>query len=252
MFQLYQLVATHPAVALAQAALTLWMLVDAYRRGADSVWFWVILFFPVLGAWVYFFAVKAGDFRGLAGGQPLFQRRVSTEELRYQAEKVPTLANHLALAQRLIERHDHADALPHLEAALAREPDHCQVLYGLAVCYRELGQPSKALPYLERILERDRRWSDYAALRLAVAARAETGDNRAALDAGRELVRLAPTLQHQCILAERLAAEGLADEAWNSLQQSLETHRYAPGPSRRRNRAWARQAKRLQKRFASR
>jgi hypothetical protein len=238
-------------LGLIQLALTVWMLVDAYRRRADYFWFFIILLLQPFGAWIYFFAVKLSDFRGVQAW-PLFQRRVSTEELRYRAEKVPTLANHLALAQRLLEQHNPKQALPHLEAALAREPEHSQVLFGLAQCAYEQGDPHGAVSYLERLVGHDRRWSDYAAMRLLITARAESGDGKGALGTARELARLAPTLQNHCILAECLLAEGLNDEAWNSLQQSLQTHRFAPGPSRRRNRSWARQARRLQKQIAAR
>jgi hypothetical protein len=244
----YRLFAEYPLLSLAQTALTIWMLVDAYRRHAEAFWFWIILLIQPFGAWAYFFVVKFGDFKG-AHAWPVFQRPASLAELRYQAEKVPTLASHLALANRLIEKNLHEEAMPHLEAALAREPEHCQVLHGLAVCEVELGHPEKALPYLERIVVRDPRWSDYAAQRLLVRARTEVGDGAGALAAARELVRLAPTLHHQCLLAECLVAEGFHDEARTSLQQSLETHRYAPSLSRRRNRSWARQARRLQKRI---
>src|SRR5690348_17159732 len=93
----------YPYLWVPQTILTLWLLVDAYRRGAEGFWLWVILLFQPLGAWVYFFAVKLGDFRGLPRG-PLFRGGPSLAELRYRAEHIPTLANHLALAQRLIER----------------------------------------------------------------------------------------------------------------------------------------------------
>jgi hypothetical protein len=251
MHLLFDLISNHPIFGALQLALTVWMLIDAQRRGADYFWFWIILLFFPIGPWLYFFAVKFGDFRG-AGGWLAFQRRTSVQELRYRAEKVPTLANHLALAQRLIEEHDIEQALPHLQAALALEPDHSQVLFGLAQCAHEQGQPEAAIPYLERIVARDRRWSDYAAMRLLIKARTEAGNDAGALDTARDLVRLSPTLEHQCLLAERLIAKGLTDEAWQSLEQSLESHRYAPGPSRRRNRSWARQARRLQKQIASR
>jgi hypothetical protein len=73
-------------------------------------------------------------------------------------------------------------------------------------------------------------------------------DADGALELGRELARLAPTLQHRCLLAELLIDGGQYDEAYDLLEQSLEEHRYAPSLSRRRNGAWARQARRLQKR----
>ncbi len=78
-------------------------------------------------------------------------------------------------------------------------------------------------------------------------ARIDAGDDAGALETARQVVRLSPTLEHQCLLAERLIAEGLTDEAWHSLEQALESHRHAPGPSRRRNRTWAKRARRLQK-----
>src|ERR671924_401471 len=46
---------------LAQAALTIWMLVDANRRGVDFYWFWVILVFQPFGPWAYFFLYKLKD-----------------------------------------------------------------------------------------------------------------------------------------------------------------------------------------------
>src|SRR5262249_47364904 len=160
-------------LSLAQGALTIWMLVDCHRRSADGFWFWVILLLQPIGVWVYFFAVKARDFQGFQGltGWFAFQRRPSLEELRYQAEQTPTLANHLALGERLVERGAHADAIRHLEAARAREPEHGQVLFSLAVCQVELGRPQEAVPLLEKILARDRSWSDYKAWRLLITAR---------------------------------------------------------------------------------
>jgi hypothetical protein len=231
---------------LAQTGFTLWMLVDALRRGVNPLWLWIIL--TGVGAWAYFLAVKLPEFHGLQG-ITWFQRRISLEELRFQAERVPTLANHLALAERLIELKQFSEAMPYLVTAHAQEPDHCQVLFGMATCFVEQGQPEKALPLLEQILDRDRRWSDYAAWRLLIMVRTQTGDGAGALIKSRDLVRLSPTLQHQCLLAEHLAAAGNADEAQRVLNEALETHRYTPGPNQRRNRRWAREAQSLQKRI---
>lgn len=43
-------------------AFSIWMLVDAYQRGAEHYWY-LIIFFP-FGEWVYFFLVKVHDFDG--------------------------------------------------------------------------------------------------------------------------------------------------------------------------------------------
>src|SRR6266849_7324757 len=89
---------------LAQAALTIWMLVDANRRGVEYYWFWLILIFQPFGAWVYFFLYKAKDFRGGHGWVTgLFHRPPSMLELRHRAERLPTVANRLELCERLVE-----------------------------------------------------------------------------------------------------------------------------------------------------
>src|SRR5438552_3640322 len=111
-------------LSLLQLAFTVWMVVDAYRHHADSFWYWIILFFQPIGAWIYFFAVKLPTLRlprrrpGLTWGSNL-----SLDELRYRVERTPTLANRFALAVRLMERGEHTAAIPYLEAVLAVEAD---------------------------------------------------------------------------------------------------------------------------------
>jgi len=227
---------------LAQLVFTVWLLLDVYRRQEEPVWYGVILLIPVLGAWFYFFRIKIHDYAGWITPAP-----PSLEALRQEAEQAPTLARDLAVAEALIERSRHGEAIPYLESAHRREPDHCQVLYWLALCRTEQGHPDEALPLLDRILAREPRWSDYAAWRLQIAARAQHGDSQGALAACRELVRLAPTLQFHCLLAERLLVENQAGEARVVLEKALESYRYSPQLIRRRNRKWFRAARRLQK-----
>jgi hypothetical protein len=248
----YELFYLYPWLSLVQTAFLIWMLVDAYRRPAETFWFFVILFLQPIGPWIYFFVIKIHDFHGVQGLQlPFLNRRPSLDELRYQAEHVPTLASQLALAERLVEMNDHAGALPYLESALQREPEHCQILFLQAVCYAELGQPDKAVPNLERVIARDRAWSDYSAWRLLISARTALKDTAGALNNCRDLARIAPTLRHRCLLAEHLIEDGQAAEARELLERALEDHQYAPSITRRRNRTWASQAKRLLKQAAT-
>lgn len=240
----------HPLLSAAQTAFMIWMLVDAYRRGAEFFWYWIILLVPVVGAWAYFFAVKFGDYRGLQVGS-LFQRRASLDELRFRAEQTPTLSNRVALAQRLIERGEHAGAVPFLEAALQQETDHATALYSLAVCHKEASRFDQAVPLLEKVLAHDPSWSNYRAWHLLIEVRGLSGDPAGALEHCQKLARIAPMLQHQCLLAEHLVAAGQHHEARIALERSLQTHAYAPGYVRRRDRRWASQAKRLHKQLAA-
>src|SRR5215212_6869882 len=100
-----------------QAAFSIWMLVDANTRGVESSWFAFILLVQPIGTWAYFFVHKMKDFRGASRWlADLFHLRPSLEELRYRLGQSPTAANRMALAERLVEDGEYAEALPHLQA----------------------------------------------------------------------------------------------------------------------------------------
>jgi hypothetical protein len=229
-----------------QLAFTIWMMVDAYHRQVEPFWYWLILLFQPLGAWGYFFAVKIRSFRlprmrsGTGGG-----RRQSLDELRYHVDRTPTLANRFALAERLMEKGSHAEAVPYLEAVLASEPDYCAALHALADCHLSTGAAEQAVPLLEKLLLRDRRWSNYRAWRTLIKVHIARGQSADALKAARELERHQPTLENKCLLAEHLLDNNIPSEAVSLLDQALEDHHYAPWGARWRNWRWAREARRL-------
>jgi hypothetical protein len=238
---------------LAQGAFTIWMLVDLNRRGVEPYWFWIVFFFQPIGPWIYFFVYKVRDFgRGgsgwLGGG---FQRRPSLEELRHRAELSPTAANRLDLGERLIEAGAHEEALPHVQAMLSREPDHCRALYALARAQRALGRPEEAVPVLIRLVTRQANWGDYTAYRTLIEVCDEAKDPAAALAHSRELARVAPSLHHRCLLAEHLLETGETTEALTVIEQGLEEYRYLSGPSRSRDRRWVGKAKQLRQEAAA-
>lgn len=235
------------SVTLFSVPFTLWMLYDAYHRQVEPMWYWLILLMqPVGGFGLLFHLQVAGLLRRSCW--PFGSRRPSLDELRYRVEQMPTLTARLELAESLIEHGLHAEAIAPLEAALKVEPENCQLLYLLALCFTEQGHPDQAFP-LWAHRTRDRARSDYSARRLLVAAKAQHGDSPGALAVCRELARLSPTLQHRCLLVERLIADGLTEEAHTVLEESLADHHYAPAPVRRRNRRWASHARHLRKRI---
>jgi hypothetical protein len=247
----WQLFADSPlllqGIYLLQLAFTIWMMVDAYRHGAEQFWYWIILFFQPIGAWVYFFAVKLRNLRlprlPMSGSSA--DRKLSLEELQYRVDRTPTVANRLALAQRLMDRDRHDDAIVHIEAVLQVEPGYCQALHALAECRLATGEPTHAVHALEKLIQRDRRWSHYRAWRTLIdahRARREPGD---ALQACRELEKQLPTLENKCLLAEHLIDNGLKPEAIDLLDQALEDHHYSPWGQRFRNWSWARKARAL-------
>lgn len=241
----FYLYSWYPLYAL-QAALTVWMLVDASRRGAEYYWYWIILGVQPFGAWAYFFLYKVRDFHGgpawLTG---LLHSRPSMQELRHRVQQTPTSANWLELADRLVEIGEYDEALPYLEQVLAREPEHCRTLYLLAQAHRGLGHPEEAVPHLQKLIARQPNWSDYQAWRALVEVCHEAGDLPGSLMRCRDLARVAPRLEHRCLLAEQLLERGDKDEARRIMEQGLDDYRYTTGPSRRRDRAWVGKAKQL-------
>jgi tetratricopeptide (TPR) repeat protein len=235
----------HQALWFLQVGFTLLMLIDAFRR-SEGYWPWIILFVPMLGAWGYFFVVMLPRWTGGRGlSLPSFRRAASLDELRYRAEESPTLANHLELAQRLVEREEFAEATPHLDEVLARESEHCTALFLHAKCHAGQGQLDKAIPCLEKLIGRERYWSSYAAWYELIELRGQSGDAGGAAETCRELARLSPTLRHQCLLAERLLDAEQPGEARQVLTAALREYQYATTNYRWRNWRLASQARGL-------
>jgi hypothetical protein len=248
MEMLWSFVLAHPLLVALLAAFTVWMALDAwFRDDVEPAWFWVIVALPVAGAFVYCLSIKLTDLLKSGRLAAWFSGRPSLDELRYRAENTPTLVNHFNLAVRLMEQGDHAEALPHLEAAQKMEPEHGKVLFVLARCHKETGQPERAVPLLEELLARDPRWGNYMGWRLLIDSCAAAGDEAGAIKGCRELARLAATMETTCVLAQHLLRVRQVDEARTVLERAVRDYDFAPGPVRRRNRRWAREARRLLK-----
>ena len=231
----------------AQMAFTVAMLIHVYRSGSEQYWFLIVLIFQPIGAWVYFFAVLLPkvSFGRTNPGDPWWQKKLSLEELRYRAERTPTVANRMALAERLIDKNKHADAIPLLEEVVAADPILCQAMYDLAVCHFACKEPKLAIAFLKKLHARDYRWSNYRGWPTLIDAHVACDEPVEALNACRELTKMVPTLEHKCLLAEHLIENKLHAEAVELLDHALEDHSYTPWGKRWKNWNWARQAQKL-------
>lgn len=234
-------------LSLLQLAFTIWMMVDAYHRGVEVYWYWIILFFQPIGAWVYFFAVKLPTFRRRSTVRWNFsgQGRQSLDQLRYAVARAPTIANRIALAQRLMEKGEHGEAIPLLETVHAVEPDFLLVLHALAECRLATNHAEQAVAPLERLIQRDPRWGDYRAWRTLIQVHQSRGQPADVLATCREFTKRVPTLENKCQLAEFLLDNERSKEAMQLLEDALEDLKYAPWSARWRNRRWSRRAYQL-------
>ena len=239
----------HPIVSVLQVAFTIWMAVEAARSG-NSYWIWIIIVFQPIGPWIFFFVemrerVFGRLFVRLPAMSHLFERKTPLDQLEYHAQQSPTVANQVALAERLVELGRFQDAVVPLEAALKREPDFAPATFKLARCRYELHDSAEAERLLTTIVSKDPRWSDYAAWRLLLDVQEDLKRHDALLDTARQLVRMAPRLEHKVILADRLARMNQEGEARLVLENALQEQRFVTGAARRINRPHVRRAQRL-------
>jgi hypothetical protein len=231
---------------LAQLAFTIWMLVDAHRRGVEFYWYLLILMFQPIGAWAYFFLFIGLSFHSdRVNFAALFQRKTSIAELRRRVERQGTAASQLELGSRLVDSGEFAEAIPLLQAVLSHEPEHCQALYSLASAQRGLGHYPEAIPLLRKVITRHPAWGNYSAWHMLVETYADAENREEAIASCKELVRVAPTLQHRYILADQLLDAGEKEAARKVLEDGLEDYRYLTGYSRRIASKWVGKAKRL-------
>ncbi len=62
-----------------------------------------------------------------------------------------------------MDKGQHAEAIPLLEAILAADQIHCEAMHDLALCHLACNQPTQAVAILERLMKRDSRWAYYRA-----------------------------------------------------------------------------------------
>lgn len=230
---------------IAQTAFSLWMLVDAVRRGAHSMW-WIIIMVP-FGEWAYFFAVKLPTLRTSSSPmvRRLVQKRMSVDQLRHQLEETPSHENRVYLAQGLHDRRMFAEAGKLFAQVVAADDADKDALYGQARCCIETKENAKAIALLERLTKLD---LDYAEFEPCFElADLYTASNRVA-DAEQLLRRACKKSQRigpRARLAKTLIATGNTSEARSVLEAGMRTFNSSPKFVRRRDHREASLARRL-------
>lgn len=234
-------------LALLWMAFKAWMFVDAVRRRANQRWYWIILLLPG-GAFYYAYAVKLQDPGMVIAKQRLLthlRRPPTVDELQRRYEETPSLENRVRLAQGLYDAERYAEAQAHFEAVLDARVDDKDALFGFGLCCLELGEPHHAVTALERLVERQPSYREFAAYRELAGALWDAGEDEACLQALATLERLAPRLPHHVLHAHYLRRAGHAVEARDLLRRAIAEEKTQPRHLRRGHRTWMRRAKRM-------
>lgn len=229
-----------------QSAFSLWMLVDAAQRGAAYYWYPIILM--PFGEIVYFFTVKVHDpeflwMKNLV--HRITTKKVTLDELRYRFEHGPSYENHIALATALYDGKQFQDARPLFEGLLRNHPESSEALLGLALCLVGLEDYPAAVEPLQTLRRLEPAYQDYEAWTTLANCLHRTGRLEEALEVARELVEKSPRLNHRIYHAHYLRLLGRISESREELEKGLLEHRHAPRFLRRKQGAWARQAKQM-------
>ena len=227
-------------------AFSIWMIVDAVRRRAEFYWFLIIIFLP-FGSLLYFALVKLKDYDlgRLTRRLPAGGAGKDIAKLESAVTETPSVANKLALADALEERKRYTEATPLYREVLARDDEDKQALHGLARCLLDSGEPVEAAEHYEKLLLQDRAYRDYSAALEYAEALWQSGRADDTIDLMTGLVGVSPYINHRLALAHYLSLHGRPERAREVLHEALEDYDKSPQFVKRRDRDFARRAKKM-------
>jgi hypothetical protein len=227
------------------SGFTLWMAIEAVRRGQAGSWLWIILMFPPIGGAIYFFTEVSPGFRlgGWGGSGP---RRASGEDVRraeLEARRLGTAGAWSHLAAQLISRREFTKAVEAAQKAFERDAKSRDVRYELGVALHGAGRSAEAVPHLESVIAAESTFDMDAARFHLAQAREAAGDlpgARAVLEDLTQRTGRPEVLYRLGSLQMRL---GDAAAARSTFQRLLDEAELAPPYLRRETRAWVARAK---------
>jgi len=222
-------------------------LVHFVKRRPDGYWLYIILFGGFLGASAYIVVEvlpDAGLLRGVFQG---FGRRSRIQALELQIIDNPSAGNYEELGELCLEQKQYAKARAAFDKAIAARSDSPHTFYNRAKCFLDLGDPSGAIPDLEHVVAKDRKFDYYRAAGLLADAYARTGQLPQATPLFAEVTQISTTPETLYNYANFLRLQNRHDEAREWTQKLLAKKRTLPRYMQRVERPWFRKGKALLK-----
>jgi hypothetical protein len=169
------------------SGFTVWMGVEAIRRGQASSWLWIILFFGPVGAAVYFFSEYLGGRFGRVVFRP---RKVSANDLRRAEAEVRRFdsgATWVDYASLLRASRDYPRAIEAAGKAVERSPASLDARYELGLALLAAERHGEAATALEAVVAQDRNFDSGDAFYAMARAQFGAGRLEAARDSFREM-----------------------------------------------------------------
>jgi hypothetical protein len=224
---------------------TLWMCIDAIRRG-EWIWAVFIWFFPMLNAILYYFLVYRSTPSATRGFElPGAQSRQRIKELQAQIHHLDKAHHYFQLGDIYFRQGKLALAESAYRSSLERDPDDIDARAHLGQCLLRQKRAAEARPWLEKVCAENPK-HDYGHSMMALAETLTAlGEQRAAMETWRQVTESNSYPRAKVQLAELYAASNQLELARAELKDVVSDDLHAPAFQRKRDRVWVRRAKSL-------
>jgi hypothetical protein len=224
-------------------------IVHFIRRRPETYWFYVILFLGPPGALIYLLVEAVPD-AGLVGQSfKAFPRRKRIGQLEAAVRDNPSAGNYEELGDLYMDDGKLQLARAAFDKAIAARASDTDPFYRRGVCALQLSDPIAAIPDLERVVAEAPDYDFNRAAGLLAHAYALTGESKKSETLFRQVTDRSTSSETYLNFAELLESQGRNGEAREWAQKVLSKQPALPSFQRRRERPWARRAKKILKRL---
>jgi hypothetical protein len=224
-------------------------LIHFLRRRPDTYWLWIIIFFGPLGAGIYIFMEVIPDLGLLRTSFEAFPRRKRIRLLEALVLENPAAGNYEELGDLHLDEGNFARARECYDKAIRSRADLPDAFYRRGIAEIQLGDFAAAVPDLEHVVSRERKYDSNRAQALLAHAYANTGRSEEADALFQDVTQRSTMSETYYNYATFLLSQGRNDEAREWTQKLLAKKPTMPGYLRRRERPWFRRANGLLKRI---
>jgi hypothetical protein len=226
-------------------------IVHFVRRRPENYWFYIIFFGGFLGASAYIVVEVLPDLGLLRNVFQGFGRRSRIQTLETQILDNPSAGNYEELGELCLEQKQYARACEAFDKAITSRSDSPYPFYHRAQCSLGLTDLARAIPDLERVVNKDAKFDYYRAAGLLADAYSRTGQPERAAPLFAEVTQFSTTPETLYNYACFLKAQNRMEEAREWAQKLLAKKRTLPRYMQRVERPWFRKGKTLVKELAS-
>ena len=223
-------------------------IIHFIRRRPDTYWLYIIMFLGLVGAAIYIVAEVLPDLGLLRDTFKVFPRRKRIRELEAAILDNPSAGNYEELADLYLDEKKFARARESYDKAISSRTDSPDPFYRRAIAEAEMGDFSAAIPDLERVLTKDRKYDFHRALGLLAHCYAKSGQPEKAEALFQQATQISTLSETYFNYASFLSAQGRNAEAREWAQKIMAKKPTMPGYLKRRERPWFRRASALLKR----